>query len=431
MIQSMNPLRAKTVREATSGAAVAAITSALLLLAPAASEATGLADSAWPCFGQNAQHTSLSAFAGPTNPRVLWKYKARNRLSASPSVAPLEAGQTLGDVYLGHGRNPLCKIDPTDGSEIWCTTDNHGTFADRSQPAVGADGDVFIGGRDNDLWWVRASDGHTFDTFHIQTDGDVTTSPMIAVDQGADLILMGSDSLSAGFFYGMRKLPGPALGDQWLNVLGGGLRNVSPALSHDGQTAYVTSAGRTLHAIDIGTGIELWRNRLEKRGNGVRAPNYTPVVGPDGTIYVGFDVGLFAVNPDGSLKWLFSTGRRRGFSPPAIGPDGTIYYGAARRLDAMLFAIRDDGSQGTQLWSFPLRARLINTAPAVDVNGVVYVVADKTLRALDPAGNGQGGGAVIWERTFPQRTLETSVVIGGPGRIYVGSRDKNLYALGD
>ncbi|HZR82753.1 MAG TPA: PQQ-binding-like beta-propeller repeat protein [Candidatus Binatia bacterium] len=402
----------------------------LLIASPGAALA-GLAQSAWPCFGHDAQHTGRSEFAGPSNPRVLWKYKSKNRLVSTPSVAPLEAGQTLGDVYLGHSHYPLCRIDANDGSQLWCTTDNTGTFADRSSPAVGDDGSVYIGGRDNDLWWARATDGHVFDTFHIHTDGDVSTSPMIATTAGHDLILMGSNSLSAGFFYGMRQAPGPLLADQWLNVLGGGLANVSPALSQDGQVVYVSSAGKNLHAIDVNTGVELWRIKLEKKGNGVRAPNFTPVVGADGTIYVGFDKGLFAVTPDGNQKWLFSTDRRKMYSPPALGADGTIFFGAARRNDGMIFAVKDDGTQAAQLWSFPVKGRLINTQPIVDVNGVVYAVANRTLRAFDPAGNGQGGGKVIWERTFPRRVFDAGPILGGPGRIYVGSRDKFLYALGD
>ena len=39
---------------------------------------------------------------------------------------------------------------------------------------------------------------------------------------------------------------------------------------------------------------------------------------------------LFAINPDGTLKWSFFVGERyqEGVStPPSIGPGGTIYFG--------------------------------------------------------------------------------------------------------
>jgi outer membrane protein assembly factor BamB len=398
----------------------------------AATPITGLANSAWPCFGQNAQHTGRSPYAGPTNPRVLWKYKGRNRLFSAPAVGPVESGKTLGDVYLGHSQNPVCRIDAETGAEMWCTTPNKGPSADRSGPAVGADGSVYIGARDNDLWWTRGSDGKVLDTFHVPTDGDVTTSPIVATVGGEDLILMGSDSLSAGYFYGMRKRPGPVIEPEWLNIIGGGVRNESPALSHDGQIVYVTSAGKDLNAIDVSTGIHVWKVRLETRGNGgARAPNFTPVVGADGTIYVGFDKGLFAMKPNGTIKWLFTTTPRRIFSPPAIAANGRIFVVAAKRQDGMIFALTDNGTSATQVWSHPVRGRMVNTAPIVDANGVVYLGADRTLYAFDPNGNGQGGGKIKWERKFAKRVFDSSPIIGGPGRIYIGSRDTFLYALGD
>jgi outer membrane protein assembly factor BamB len=57
-------------------------------------------------------------------------------------------------------------------------------------------------------------------------------------------------------------------------------------------------------------------------GDGVYS---SPAIGSDGTIYVGsFDHNLYAINADGSLKWKFETGGTVKFSP-AIGSDGTIY----------------------------------------------------------------------------------------------------------
>jgi outer membrane protein assembly factor BamB len=387
----------------------------LCSLGVARPSAAQLADSPWPCFQHDAQHTGRSALIGPDEPQVLWQYKGQSRLVSTPAIG------ADGTIYLGHGRNPLCAIAPADGAEIWCTTNNHGTFADRSAPAVAADGNIYIGGRDNDLWSVLP-DGTTQWQFHIKTDGDVTTSPVIG-QQG--LIYMGSDSLSAGYFYAMR--PGPLADPAWLNILGGGLRNVSPALSHDGSVVYVTTSGIRLHALDALTGIELWELVLERRRNGARAPNYTPVVGDDGTIYVGLDEGLFAVNPDGSLKWQFKTGRRRIFSPPAIGADGTLFVGAARRTDGMLFAVTPDG---LEKWSTPIKGRLVNTAPVVDGAGTVYLAADRTLRAFNPEGDGQGGADLRWSLSGISRRVFDSGTVIGDGVLYQGSRDTRLYAIG-
>jgi outer membrane protein assembly factor BamB len=395
---------------------------ALALLAPLArptgahSSNAGLAESPWPVYGHDAQHTQRSPYDGPRDPRVLWTYRADHRILSTPAIG------NDGTIYLGHGRNPLCAIDPVDGRERWCTTDNNGTSADRSSPVVAANGVVYMGGRDNDLWAIEP-DGTVQWTFHVPTDGDVTTSPMIGID---GTIYMGSDSLSAGYFYGMT--PGPVASIRWLNILGGGVRNVSPALSHDGAVVYVTSAGHTLHALDAATGLEIWRNRLERRANGQRGPNYSPVVGDDGTIYVGFDEGLFAVNPDGSVRWLHELGRERIQSPPAIGPDGTLYVVAARGADGVVLAVGRDGSLA---WAHSLVGRMVNTAPVVDRSGILYVAAWDELYAFDPRGDGRGGGRVRWQLGFAKRVFDAGPIISGPGRILIGSRDRRLYALGD
>jgi outer membrane protein assembly factor BamB len=51
-------------------------------------------------------------------------------------------------------------------------------------------------------------------------------------------------------------------------------------------------------------------------------------VGADGTIYIGsWNGNLYAINPDGSLRWKFATGSTVD-SSPAIGNDGSLYFGS-------------------------------------------------------------------------------------------------------
>nr|6TJB_A Chain A, Cake2 [synthetic construct]6TJB_B Chain B, Cake2 [synthetic construct]6TJB_C Chain C, Cake2 [synthetic construct]6TJB_D Chain D, Cake2 [synthetic construct]6TJB_E Chain E, Cake2 [synthetic construct] len=77
-------------------------------------------------------------------------------------------------------------------------------------------------------------------------------------------------------------------------------------------------------------GTEKWRF---KTGKAIEA---SPVIGEDGTIYVGSNDGhLYAINPDGTEKWRFKTGKAIEASP-VIGEDGTIYVGSN---DGHLYAI--------------------------------------------------------------------------------------------
>src|SRR6266478_2888464 len=61
------------------------------------------------------------------------------------------------------------------------------------------------------------------------------------------------------------------------------------------------------------------------------ASDSSPGVAPDGTIYFGTWAGkLWALNPNGSNKWTFTT-HVEIRSSPAIGADGTIYFGCRDR----------------------------------------------------------------------------------------------------
>jgi len=81
----------------------------------------------------------------------------------------------------------------------------------------------------------------------------------------------------------------------------------------------------------------------------------SPAVGPDGTIYVGVEVGaigtsspggrVFAVSPSVAQKWVFTTPDWVD-STPAVAADGTVYFGC---WDGTFYAIKSDG---TKKWSY-------------------------------------------------------------------------------
>ncbi len=142
----------------------------------------------------------------------------------------------------------------------------------------------------------------------------------------------------------------------------------------------------------------------------------SPAVGADGTIYVGSDDdNLYAVNPDGSQKWKFTTGNVV-YSSPAVGADGTIYVGS---VDHNLYAVNPDGSQK---WKFTT-GNVVFSSPAVGADGTIYVGSDDhNLYAVNPDGSQK------WKFTTGD-VVFSSPAVGADGTIYVGSDDHNLYAV--
>lgn len=150
----------------------------------------------------------------------------------------------------------------------------------------------------------------------------------------------------------------------------------------------------------------------------------SPTVGPDGTIYIGTQIGtstsaspggqLFALDPSGNRKWVY-TAPDWIDSTPAVANDGTIYFGC---WDGKLYALRADGSLR---WAFTA-ASFIASSPALGTDGTIYIGAASNLVAVTP------DGALKW--TFPTEDwVDSAPAIGPDGAIYAGSWDGNIYAV--
>lgn len=63
-------------------------------------------------------------------------------------------------------------------------------------------------------------------------------------------------------------------------------------------------------------------------------------MGADGTIYMGSDDNrLYALNPDGTLKWFYQTDDLIR-SSPAIGANGTIYIAGGTVMESFMRSVK-------------------------------------------------------------------------------------------
>ncbi|MGZ4202033.1 MAG: outer membrane protein assembly factor BamB family protein, partial [Thermoleophilaceae bacterium] len=201
----------------------------------------------------------------------------------------------------------------------------------------------------------------------------------------------------------------------------------------------------------------------------------TPVIGGDGTVYVGSgDTYFYAIGPAGRLRWRLKTGgiidaaaalsryddglrsvpltfgsgderlyhattpsrgrprivwTFRPTVPPvvgqrvswwegnvAVGPGGVLYAG---NTGGSAYAVRPDG---TQLWAYTAGNSLWTTPAFADDGSSFWGSLDFNVYHL-------GAGGLPLSHTFVPGYVISSPAIGSDGTVYVGSFDSKLYAL--
>jgi outer membrane protein assembly factor BamB len=144
----------------------------------------------------------------------------------------------------------------------------------------------------------------------------------------------------------------------------------------------------------------------------------SPVIDDEGVIYIGA-IDLFAIYPNGTLKWRYDT---KGFieSAATISKDGVIYIGTIWAHPNYLYAIHS--SNGTLKWKFKTDD-CIRSSPAIGDDGLIYFgCLDENIYALYP------NGTLKWKYKTGY-VVYSSPAIGDDGIVYCGSHDGNLYAL--
>jgi outer membrane protein assembly factor BamB len=273
---------------------------------------------------------------------------------------------------------------------------------------------------------TSSNDGTIIWTF--ETEDGIEAGPIIGAD-GTIYIASHDGYLYAVNPDGSEKWRFSAGEQFWDSNYGGQYKSMmaTPAID-DAGTVYVYSSDHHLIAVNS-DGTEKWRFKI------VWLPDFwsSPVIGADGTIYIGsarddetdFIAGLYAINPDGTLKWIHDEGTGV-TTPPAIGSDGTIYIGAATPSQdkskddtGKILAISPEGEQ---MWRFDVEL-WVEGASTVGPDGNIYsVTKEGDIYAISPQGE------EIWKFSTGDG-VSASPAIGSDGTIYVGSWDCYFYAI--
>jgi outer membrane protein assembly factor BamB len=349
-------------------------------------------NAAWPMFKKGPGRTGRTSLTGPQTANLKWQNSSVSVNGSNPVIA------ADGTIYIGSEHGTLSAFKPN-GTFKWSYT-----LSARDQvtasPALGEDGTIYIAPENGDLHALNP-DGMLKWKFHLQGYGGPSASPAVARD--------GTIFIGARYFYAVN--PNGTL--RWRYDAGSDAGG-PPAIGAHG-TVYFPSISDQLFALEA-TGTLKW----VFNGHGLYPIGSAPAIAKDGTIYINTNLGeLQAIGADGSFKWMYES---EGIvmdvpSSPAIGFDGTIYFGGGGEYagrGGYLYALNPDG---TLKWKF--HAGCDQTAPSIGGDGTIYFGNNcgGTLYALSP------DGALKWSYSWPLNYLRTDPAIGFRNRLYVGLLD--------
>lgn len=259
----------------------------------------------------------------------------------------------------------------SEGNFLWKYNINPGKLTMEvglSVPAIGPDGTIYAGG---DKLYAFEPDGSLKWTFVGLWPEAIRNVPSIGKD--------------GTVYFVYHNVPLTAINPEdgsvkWSLPLGENDHCFSsPAIGTD-ETIYLATQPGILYAVSQ-NGQLLWTFDVASAGfSGVFRSS--PSVDSDGSIYLGLNNGnpssaFFALNPDGTLKWLFVPGDLPDdvpsdhfdiYSSPAIGSDGLIYFG---QEFGRVYALKaSDGSISAMTTT---SSGIIWSSPAIDRRGVLFI----------------------------------------------------------
>ena len=193
-----------------------------------------------------------------------------------------------------------------------------------------------------------------------------------------------------------------------IQPLDGLMNSPWPMQSHD-----IRHTGRSPYST-IDTWDEIWNFNIS-------GWPCSPTIDKNGNIYIG-GYNLYAVYPNGTLKWSYWVGYSIN-SAPAIDENGVIYFGIIHGYPNYLYAVYPNG---TLKWKFNVEDSIFSS-PVIGDDGTIYFgygggPPSGYINALYP------NGTLRW-RFQTNHAVYSSPAIGLDGTIYCGSHDGNVYAL--
>jgi outer membrane protein assembly factor BamB len=286
-----------------------------------------------------------------------WDFQAGDSVRSSPAIG------ADGAIYFGCQDRQLYALNPN-GTVRW--TFPTGGYV-RSPPVIGADGTIYVGSDDRKCY-ALAPDGSR--KWEFATGQPLPLSP--ALDADGSVYLAAND----GRVYALK----PDGSRAWTNRTD--VSQTSPVIGKDRRLYLGLWKSAGAFGLDGSTN---WIVDLRERINA------SPAAADDGTVYFscgdeGSETGaLVALRPDGTRLWEFKPGVRFSEASPVIGPDGTIYVGSNNRAGGYLHAVW--GSSGPAQTAWPMDRQGARRRGALPPGGAPVIIVPPAERTVANGSN--------------------------------------------
>ncbi len=377
-----------------------------------------VADTPWPMYQHDPQHTGRSPFLGPTHrPRLLWVAQLPQCSGGNGGITVAQDGSLL--LSLG---GCLHNFDPVSRKLKW----TYGGDISRSLALVDNNNDFYWG---YGIFFARISPSGIAEWIaQLDLNYVFGSSSTFGPDGNLYFVHDGLWSFTSDGQF------------RWYNPYGYVGTHASPAIAPDG-TIYARGDFPVGLVAYQPNGVITWT---------VDLPNFTydesPAVGADGTIYITSQEGILdAITPNGQLKWSYDPGDypngsgSSGVDGLALPADGSIYYAISTMSEAIptntLYAV-DSG--GHLKWKVPF---LPNSLTQLEARFFYPIVTDRAghIFVCNDNSNCYGigpDGSILWQFEFP--LVDSITVVGASqvllvddGLLYIVDYQSRLYAYAD
>lgn len=346
--------------------------------------------SGWWTYHGNYSLDGVSSATLPDAPEQLWKYKAGQRVEATP----VSAG---GKVWFTSAKGGLTELD-LEGHEVWKISIEPDSF---TSPPLLADGKIIVGSGKGILHAYDAATGKERWVYEV---GGTVQGTANRIDLPGGHAGIFAISQSDGSIHGVDLETGKGV---WKTE---GVQRCDGSAGVGAGQIVMGSCAAALHVFSVEkaaktTDVPLGRDN--EVAGGVAMSGSVAFAGTRSGRLCAVDVA------EAKVLWTNSDGSGEAFSTPAVGPS-TVVFGAD---DGKVYGLRRD--TGAKLWDFDTKNRPLSPVIA---GARVVVSSGGTLFLLDLA-----TGKKIWSAAVSDDI--TSPAVAG-GVILVGGDDGTVTAYG-